>query len=209
MLILVPSQLEYDLVEPLLNADIADVEICGVGVVGSAVKTSLLLKKRMPKQVILMGIAGAYGDSSMIGEAVEFHRVAIWGIGAGDETRPLTLEQFGLDHLGMNSKDDSIGDEINFGSSDGSNNLLLTVCSAAGSDVQVESRSKRYPAAIAEDMEGFSVALACQMTQTPLRIVRGISNVAGNRDKSEWNVELAIRNCVDAVNSIIVDGQNE
>ena len=45
---------------------------------------------------------------------------------------------------------------------------------------------------MAEDMEGFGVALACRLGGVPLGIVRGISNDAGDRDKSRWQIPAAL-----------------
>ena len=44
----------------------------------------------------------------------------------------------------------------------------------------------------AEDMEGFAVATACRLANVPLSIIRGISNVAGDRDHRRWEIDLAI-----------------
>jgi len=41
-------------------------------------------------------------------------------------------------------------------------------------------------------MEGFSVAAACRFAGIPLRIVRGISNQAGDRNKENWRVRDAM-----------------
>jgi len=46
---------------------------------------------------------------------------------------------------------------------------------------------------IAEDMEGFGVALACRLHCIPLATVRGLSNVAGDRRHAGWEVERALR----------------
>jgi futalosine hydrolase len=45
---------------------------------------------------------------------------------------------------------------------------------------------------VAEDMEGFAVAMACRLRGVPLDIVRGISNTAGDRDASRWQVAAAL-----------------
>jgi futalosine hydrolase len=42
-------------------------------------------------------------------------------------------------------------------------------------------------------MEGFAVAAACRLAGVPLDIVRGISNTAGDRDTSGWQIEAACR----------------
>ena len=70
--------------------------------------------------------------------------------------------------------------------------LLVTVCSAAGTAATAEERAERFPGAAAEDMEAFGVALAAHLAGVPVRVVRGISNVAGDRDRSRWRVEPAL-----------------
>jgi futalosine hydrolase len=69
---------------------------------------------------------------------------------------------------------------------------LLTVCAASGSRAEASARCERHPFARAEDMEGFGVALACAIARIPLSIVRGISNVAGERDVSRWQIGAAL-----------------
>jgi futalosine hydrolase len=70
--------------------------------------------------------------------------------------------------------------------------LLLSVCAAAASAEDVRHRKQAFPAAMAEDMEGFAVAFACRLRGVPVDVVRGISNVAGDRDKSRWQVAAAV-----------------
>lgn len=78
-------------------------------------------------------------------------------------------------------------------------NTLLTVCAAAGDRADAERRAELFPDATAEDMEGFGVAIACRLAGTPLAIVRGISNAAGNRDRAQWRVEQALRSASELV----------
>ena len=95
---------------------------------------------------------------------------------------------------------DPIGDEIGdltscaVGGDDGGGqaDLLLTVCAAAASDEDVRLRKQTFPAAAAEDMEGFAVAFACRLRGVPVGIIRGISNTAGDRDTSRWQVATSL-----------------
>jgi futalosine hydrolase len=50
-------------------------------------------------------------------------------------------------------------------------------------------------------MEAFAVAFACQRAGLPLTVVRGISNIAGERDKSQWRVKPAL----DAARSVALE----
>jgi futalosine hydrolase len=69
---------------------------------------------------------------------------------------------------------------------------LLTVCGASAAPDEARARRARYPEAAAEDMEGFGVALACRLFDVPLTVVRGISNVAGERERGNWRVGAAL-----------------
>ena len=53
-------------------------------------------------------------------------------------------------------------------------------------------RRERFPDAVAEDMEGFAVAVACTLAGVPLRVVRGISNLVGDRDPKHWRIPAAL-----------------
>ena len=65
------------------------------------------------------------------------------------------------------------------------------MCAASATPAEAKHRYHRYGSA-AEDMEGFAVAMACQLQDVPLEIIRGISNVAGDRKKLNWQIEAAL-----------------
>lgn len=70
--------------------------------------------------------------------------------------------------------------------------LLVTVCAAAGSPAEVEARRTRHPDSLAEDMEGFGVALACALAAVPLVILRGASNDCGDLVIKNWRIPQAL-----------------
>ena len=69
---------------------------------------------------------------------------------------------------------------------------LLTVCSATATEAVACERRDLFPGAVAEDMEGFAVALACRLAGVPLAIVRGISNAVGDRRFERWQMPEAM-----------------
>jgi futalosine hydrolase len=71
--------------------------------------------------------------------------------------------------------------------------LLLSACAVSACAADVIARLRLFPDAAAEDMEGFAVAAACRLAGVPLDIVRGISNIAGDRDHSRWQIDAACR----------------
>lgn len=199
-LLIAPTRFEAELLKPRLalrakNANPADVVIheCGFGPAIAGVVTSQLLVAQQPKRVILTGIAGTLSDRLIVGSAAWFSRVAIYGIGAGSGPTFQTAQELGWPQLDDSSRTDSANDVVTLASSvDRNNHLLVTCCAASGSSDEAQWRRQKFPDGMAEDMEAFSVVVACQRAGVPVEVVRGISNVAGDRDKANWQIERAI-----------------
>ncbi|KLU05283.1 Menaquinone via futalosine step 2 [Rhodopirellula islandica] len=169
----------------------------------AAASTMQAIQVHQPERVILAGIAGGLSDSAAVGSAHWFAGVICDGIGVGEGNAFVSADSLawkqwaGTD--GQSS--DSIGDRLELPVPDQtahSINTLVSVC-AASSEAALASRRRSLAgsppaeAVIAEDMEAFGVAMACRMTSTPCMVVRGISNVAGDRDHSQWQIDLAIQ----------------
>jgi futalosine hydrolase len=192
-LVLVPTQLELNYFPSAVMANLAAagvvVEICGFGPIVSAVRSSRLMAEHRPEQVILCGVAGGMHSQLIPGEAYRFGSVACYGIGAGSGPSFQTAAEVGW------RQGDGISDNDILPLAVPSNDqlLLLSVCAASASVEDVRCKLEKFPAAVAEDMEGFSVAIACIESKTPLQIVRGISNIAGDRNHRNWKLEQAVQ----------------
>lgn len=201
-LLLVPTELELELLEPhLADAELsAAVEVCGFGPVAAAARTAHLIETKRPSHVVLAGIAGTFcADTLPLGTACCFRQVAIDGIGVGESSRFVSARDLGFSPADL-SEDTLILEPLGNNRPEG---LLLTCCAASDSAEMALARRKRHPNALAEDMEGFGVALACRFATVPATIVRGISNLVGNRDKSTWEVGNAIRAAADLLNGTL------
>jgi len=201
-LFLVPTELERCRIEPVLAAECgraAPIELCGFGPVVAAARTARLIAERRPEHVVLVGIAGRYADRLTIGAAYAFERVACHGIGAGSGAGFLSAERLGWPQWPGDGIDRStqVGDALpgasgrGFAGAAARAGLLLSACAAAAGDDDARERLRLHPEAEAEDMEGFAVAAACRLAGVPLDIVRGISNTAGDRDHSRWQIDAA------------------
>ena len=67
----------------------------------------------------------------------------------------------------------------------------LTVGMASG-DIQTADARFRRHGALAENMEGSAIAQTCLLFDVPFLEFRGISNMAGVRDKAKWDLGAAI-----------------
>ena len=200
VLILIPTEFELQKLQPLLADAVtrADgvIRTCGFGAIVAGIRTTQLLALYKPRAVVLVGIAGALGPHLPVGTATVFSRIACYGIGAGSGLNFETASELGWPQWTDPEFGQSFGDviETTIDSDPGNpaGSMLLTVCAASGCHEDVAHRLNKFPHADAEDMEAFSVALACRMARIPLTVIRGISNMAGDRDKSNWDIAAAI-----------------
>ncbi len=71
----------------------------------------------------------------------------------------------------------------------------LTVGMVSGDAKTASDRFHRF-AALAENMEGSAIAQTCLLFDVPFLEFRGVSNVAGVREKSHWDLAAAVANCL-------------
>ncbi len=208
-LILIPTQLELSVIAASLPAAaLSDwqMELCGFGPIAAASQSATLIERMKPQQVLLIGIAGSFGDLA-IGSAATFAQVRCWGIGVGSGAAHRDADAMGFpqwagfpDGAGFPQwagfpervGDSPVGQVIELPTSR-SRHVLLTCCSASANQDEAKLKRTAVPAAAAEDMEGYGVALSCRIADVPLTIIRGISNQVGDRNQDHWQIEPALQ----------------
>ena len=205
VLILVPTVVEA----ALLVADAGDLQfgrprqasitgrpiqlaLCGFGLAAAGVGASYSLLNSVESidQAILVGTAGTYDvGSAAVASAVVGRSVRCIDIGVPNAAgNRLTVEVPGLslwpDELPL-SVPETLGHLPEA--------MLLSVAGPAVSADHAQTRHHDFPTALAEEMEGYAVAVACKTMGVPLTIVRGISNLAGDRDKAKWRMREAMQ----------------
>jgi len=211
-LILVPTERERGLIDPVLESawgGRVHVELCGFGPVLAAARAARLIAEHRPARVLLVGIAGRFADRLAVGEAYAFERVACHGVGAGSGDAFIPAEALGWPQWPGEGVDSATRIEDVLPCSTGRiaaatrAGLLLSACSVSACEADVVARLRLFPDAVAEDMEGFAVAAACRLGGVPLDIVRGISNTAGDRDLSHWQIDAACRAAASLVATLL------
>ena len=212
-LVLVPTESERRIIEPVMRAAEGGsfcLELCGFGPVVAAARTARLIGEYQPASVLLVGIAGRLSDRLTIGTAYAFERVACHGVGAGSADAFVPADTLGWPQWPGDPSDPAtqIGDELSCTSGPlpaafPRAGLLLSACAASAGEADVHARLRLFPGAAAEDMEGFAVAAACRLAGVPLEIVRGISNTAGDRDRSRWQIDAACHAAADLAARIV------
>jgi futalosine hydrolase len=172
-------------------------QLCGFGPIAAAARAAALISRYKPERVMLVGIAGGFDiEQHPIGTAYRFDQVACSGIGVGSGSSHRSAHEIGWQQFGGGDAEPQIGDVIALQSTYVAGvpcaGKLLTCCSVSATPGEAQLRQRLYPDAIAEDMEGFGVAMACALARVPLQIVRGISNHVGDRDLRKWHIEEAL-----------------
>jgi futalosine hydrolase len=180
MLVLVPTELESGLLFPAGAP--APLAVCGFGLAAAGAGAAHAIAEHRDAAaggVTLVGAAGTYDPARHpIGSAVVVGSVRCDGIGAGAGDGRRTAADLGF----------ATADSIALGPGP----EILSVAAAAGSPAEAAERRERYPAAAGEEMEGYAVAVATGLFDGELTIVRGFSNVAGDRDRAGWRMQEAL-----------------
>lgn len=204
-LVLIPTKKEWRQLKILESCFNADVELCGFGPITAAARTSQLIAAKSPARILLVGIAGTCSSGLTAGNAYQFSSVVCHGVGIGHAENHIDAAAAGWKLLDTDSAE--IEPEIQLHVVEEMieplRGQLRTVCSATANTSEAKWLNQMYPDSVAEDMEGYGVALAAQLADVPLHIVRGISNQVGDRDHAGWQIEEALESAANLAINII------
>ena len=185
-----------------------DILITGVGMVPTAVFTSVVLGKYKYDAVINAGICGCFNTDISIGTVLNIVSDCLPEPGAEDGEHFLSL--IALKLLDQDEFPFSGGKLINDSVFESKllNNLLLatgvTVNTVHGNAVSIQSFMKRQHVDV-ESMEGAAFMFSCKLHKTRHIQIRSVSNYIEDRDVTRWNVPLAVKN----LNQLLFDLLNE
>lgn len=170
-----------------------DILITGVGMVATTFKLTKVLSQNDYDIVVNAGIAGAFFKKLEIGEVVEVRSEQFPEIGAEDDNGFISIFELGF--LGENEypflKEKLTNPDT------GIPNLKLvdgvTVNKVHGNNLSIQKVVDQFSPDV-ESMEGAAVAFVCLQENIKFIQIRAISNYVEKRNKSAWNVPLAVRN---------------
>ena len=188
-----------EVIRPLLSGDDdrLSFQLCGFGPIAAAARAGALIARYHPERVLLIGIAGSFDtDRHPVGTACRFDKVTCFGVGVGSGPNHQSAFDLGWQQFSGADAKPEIGDAVTLDSTFVPGvtcaGTLLTCCSSSADLEEANEHRRLFPDAVAEDMEGFSVAMACSLARVPLQIVRGISNRVGDRDHTHWQINDAL-----------------
>ena len=182
--------------------------VSGIGKVNAAHAATVIIKSHAPSLIINFGVGGAYPSSGLeIGDiAVATREInADEGVLTEDGLKtfdligiPLVIAErkkyfnefpVGKDRLRKIMNRMASSDEFKI-----KRGPFATVSACTGTTKRALELEKRF-GVICENMEGAAVAQICIMYQTPMIEIRGISNLVINRNRKNWDLGLASKNC--------------
>lgn len=161
-----------------------DVLITGVGMVATAFALGRHLNQRY-QLVLNLGIAGSFDRSLALGTIVAVKTDIFAELGAESEQGFIPINElgFGENEFGATHAIDLDLPEVK----------SVTVNCVTGKADSIQKLEAQFNPNI-ESMEGAAVFFACHQLRVPCLQVRSISNYVAPRNKSNWQIDLAIQN---------------
>lgn len=201
-LILVPSPMEFTHLKEVPQFKKAGIyhvisrtetwAICGIGPAAAAFSSGHLITRLMPERVILLGIAGAYRESGLkLGDVVQAHSETFADLGYQDARGFHTLDELNLPVLPLGEQTLGARYTLPLLDEDQPSGNFLSVTTLTNDATRATLLARQF-SAVAENMEGAAVALACAVHDCPFYQVRAISNFVGPR--GSWLIKPALAN---------------
>ncbi len=193
------SEYSVALGEPVnINSDIF--AITGIGSAATLVELSALAQQYQLVEIIQVGIAGAYSQSSLsLGDVVFVESDCYGDLGAESNNGFLTLPEMGLGEFETYSGSPSLIERFNFSIPTAQG---LTVNCCTGSEPTIAMRQKKFNCDV-ETMEGAALYHFADRFNLPAIQIRGISNYVTVRDTSTWNIAQAITGLRELFSNVI------
>ena len=177
----------------------------GVGALASMIAHGAVIPPRDPqatgggalRRAVLVGISGTFDpERAPVGTVVVGTDVICEGIGAGTGPGYVSAATMGWSQGHARSWLPAVGDRVALAVPDALRGLvagpILSVAAASGDVAHRDDRAARHPDAVVEEMEGYAVTLAARLCGVELTIVRGVSDLVGDRNPANWEVAKAM-----------------
>lgn len=170
------------------NLDV-DVLLTGVGMTAAAFWLGKMLSGKYDV-ALNFGLAGSFNKDLPLGSIVNVVQEHFSELGAEDGEKFVLLKELGLDGISEVSNESKIANKaletipIVCG---------ITVNKVHGNEKSIESVFNQFHPNV-ESMEGGAFLFSCKHEKIPCAEIRCISNFVERRNRTKWNVPLAIKN---------------
>jgi len=166
-----------------------DFLITGIGMVATTYYTAKAFAKKYDF-ALNVGICGTFNKNLELGSVIHIYKDCFSELGAEDGEKFLTLEEIGLKGETEITNDTQIS---NFVLNEIPKVTGITVNTAHGNEQNIEKVFNKFHSYV-ESMEGAAFMFVCKNEQVPYAQIRAVSNVVEQRNKSNWNIPLALEN---------------
>jgi futalosine hydrolase len=178
----------------------------GIGKVNAASSATAVIENYPVRAVINFGVGGAYPDAGLnIGDVAIASKEIYGDEGVFTAAGIKGIKEIGIPlvRIGKTKYFNEFPldpPSIPFPKDENNMNIMIktgnfiTVSAVSGSQKRAKDLGKRF-GAVCENMEGAAIAQVCTLYELPMIELRGISNMAGVRDKRKWNLKIASENC--------------
>lgn len=189
----------------------------GIGAVNTAHALTRALEVERPALVLQVGVGGAYpGAGLRMGDLAVASEESYGDLGVGAPAGWLPADQIGFPVARVGGQDRYnrfpldpalVGAAADLLRGSGFDPVavgpFVTVQECSGTAALARERARRVPGALCESMEGAAAAHVCSLYGVPLVEVRGISNLAQDRDPAAWDLAGASRRAQEAARRLL------
>ena len=189
----------------VVNNNSVQFAVTGVGITATAYHLTKLLAQNKFDLLLNIGIAGSFSQIISIGDTivVESELFADWGVHTPNGFRTVFEENIvknTLPFIDGELKCKHINPYIDLQKYKRVKGI--TVNAASGEREQIKLLRGKFNPDI-ESMEGAAFFYVCIMENIPFIEIRSISNMVEERDKSRWDIPLAINNLSKSLKSFL------
>lgn len=169
--------------------------ISGIGLSFTTYALSKALFENKYDLVINIGIAGSFNRGLEIGDVVLVHSDRFADLGIKDKNRFIDFFEAGfIDKNDFPFKNAELyASDIDFVKFKNNKKVkAISVNTVSGNKKEIVQLQKKYNVDI-ESMEGAAVFYVCLSEKVAVLQIRSVSNYVEERDKTKWNIPLAIR----------------
>lgn len=197
--------------QPFIVNDTVDFAITGIGII----QTVYYLQKRLYQNkydfIVQIGIAGSYDFSVPIGSLCQVSKEILGDLGSENSQGEL-LDVFDLGFLDSDTYPFEKKGLVNdFRVTLPNVNVVIgsTVNKTSGNKNNISLFKSKYPYCQIESMEGAALFYVCKQMQLPFMELRAISNIVEERNKENWNINLALKAIAENIESIVINILNQ
>jgi futalosine hydrolase len=196
LLVVTAVAAEADAIRAGAHPGLITVEPVGVGPAAAAAGTARLLARAEAagnpyRAVLSAGIAGGFSNRAEIGATVLGTRSIAADLGAETPDGFLPVEELGFG-TSLLEADTTLLKTLRAALPATVVGDILTLTTVTGTAATTARLAARFPAAVAEAMEGYGVASAATQAGVPFAELRTISNLIGPRDRESWRLPEAL-----------------